>query len=200
MARLMLLLLLVWADVTGGDVQKMVIRGQTCGQTERLYHVRLRAVSEFGTVLCAGSLISDRWILTVPYCWPGVKFMPHIAETPASQVHVLDMDLASRSFCNRINCIPTKVPDLHCANLNVAKCKRDLSPTAHHLATWERFCGESRVEDICHGDSGGGVVYQNQLYGVISFPGNMFHACTQPAVFMDVCEYKEWIKKIMTIS
>lgn len=47
---------------------------------------------------------------------------------------------------------------------------------------------------LLQGDTGGGVVFGNTIYGVISFTGvakkddSKFHG------FMDVCKYKDWIK------
>ena len=44
------------------------------------------------------------------------------------------------------------------------------------------------------GDSGGGVMVGNTIYGVFSFMGDAEKAHTEDVGFMDVCEYKKWIE------
>ncbi|XP_068575326.1 trypsin I-P1-like isoform X1 [Cebidichthys violaceus] len=64
-----LLLLLLWAGVTVGrvvDLQKRIIGGRDCTNTERGYHVFLKINGE---PFCSGSLISKDWILTAAHCW-----------------------------------------------------------------------------------------------------------------------------------
>uniref|UniRef100_A0A3P8SI55 Peptidase S1 domain-containing protein n=1 Tax=Amphiprion percula TaxID=161767 RepID=A0A3P8SI55_AMPPE len=98
---------------------------------------------------------------------------------------------------------PGESPTLQCVDIEIVQCK----VLRNHLRTNNRFfynkvyyhrwfCGQSPRVDVCSGDSGGGVVYKNKLYGVMSFTGDMDHVCTAPAAFMDICnqEYLKWIK------
>ncbi|XP_014328762.2 anionic trypsin-2-like [Xiphophorus maculatus] len=48
-------------------------------------------------------------------------------------------------------------------------------------------------KDICYGDVGGAAMLGDKIYGVISFGGA--DACQRPATILDVCEYKEWIRR-----
>lgn len=50
---------------------------------------------------------------------------------------------------------------------------------------------------VSQGDSGGGAVYKNKIYGVISFLGDPDHVCRKAAAFMDLCdpEYASWINQ-----
>ncbi len=89
------------------------------------------------------------------------------------------------------------------------------------------FCGQSHGKDVCYvglhgllympsckwyqkkgnilinclsfsqGDSGGGVVHRNMIYGVISFLGDPHNVCRKAAAFMDICspEYNMWIRQ-----
>ncbi|XP_034535189.1 anionic trypsin-2-like [Notolabrus celidotus] len=59
---------------------------------------------------------------------------------------------------------------------------------------------QSQGKDTSPGDSGGGVVYNNMIYGVHTFTLNSDYGCVAPAGFVDVCEYKEWIKKTAGIK
>ncbi|MED6295409.1 hypothetical protein CHARACLAT_031583 [Characodon lateralis] len=58
-------------------------------------------------------------------------------------------------------------------------------------------CARSSTTDTSEGDSGGGWVYQDKLYGVHAFTGDPDYACSEPAGFMDVCAYKPWIENII---
>ncbi|XP_007553659.1 factor V activator RVV-V alpha-like isoform X2 [Poecilia formosa] len=51
--------------------------------------------------------------------------------------------------------------------------------------------------DVCFGDSGGGVIFNNMIYGVISGVLDGTHACVREAIMMDVCRYLPWINQII---
>ncbi|XP_035856797.1 kallikrein-6-like isoform X1 [Sander lucioperca] len=99
---------------------------------------------------------------------------------------------------------PSVSPTLHCADVNVVNCtdlintlQKDF-PKAYQVKVYQHwFCGQTPKMDICYGDSGGGVVYNDTIYGVISFLGDPDHVCRKATAFMDLCnpEYAAWIKK-----
>ncbi|XP_055768811.1 thrombin-like enzyme flavoxobin [Salvelinus fontinalis] len=84
----------------------------------------------------------------------------------------------------------TKV--LHCAELDVMKCD-DVSVAKSHQ---DIFCAQRAGVETCSGDSGTGVVYKNQLYGVF-ITEDTGEECSAAALIMDVCKYKVWINKII---
>ncbi|XP_043972926.1 anionic trypsin-2-like [Gambusia affinis] len=71
MALLKVLLLLGLGVSVNSDVslQKRIIGGHNCDDTERLYHVRLEATNGLTKTICGGSLIHPKWILTTANCW-----------------------------------------------------------------------------------------------------------------------------------
>ncbi|XP_044042604.1 kallikrein-8-like isoform X1 [Siniperca chuatsi] len=102
---------------------------------------------------------------------------------------------------------PSKSPTLHCADIDVVSCE-NLNNTlqkkfqqVYQVKVYQHwFCGQTPGVDICYGDSGGGVVYEDKIYGVISFLGDRKHVCRKAAAFMDLCnpEYATWIRKTIT--
>uniref|UniRef100_A0A671WYN7 Anionic trypsin-2-like n=1 Tax=Sparus aurata TaxID=8175 RepID=A0A671WYN7_SPAAU len=90
---------------------------------------------------------------------------------------------------------PYRVPDLKCADIKVNNC-----PGVKKYD--ELFCGKTTDKtspvDSCLGDSGGGVVYKEWIYGVIS-RGHQ-KACTGPDKYVGVCGYMSWITSITGIT
>ncbi|XP_034740804.1 kallikrein-8-like [Etheostoma cragini] len=102
---------------------------------------------------------------------------------------------------------PGESPTLHCADIEVVNCadlKNNLQkdfPKVYQVKVYQHwFCGQTPKMDICYGDSGGGVVYKDKIYGIISFLGDPYHVCRRAAAFMDLCnpEYAAWITRNIT--
>ncbi|XP_033972665.1 cationic trypsin-like [Trematomus bernacchii] len=85
---------------------------------------------------------------------------------------------------------------LQCANTEVVICP----PESCSYATNEYagrevvFCFKRNQVDISDGDSGGGVMFNCMIYGVIV--RGFDEACTGPGTAMNVCKYKDWIERI----
>ncbi|XP_042341713.1 trypsin I-P1-like [Plectropomus leopardus] len=91
---------------------------------------------------------------------------------------------------------------LQCANIKVVDCQQlrncleSNDPQFYADIEYQHwFCGQMPNVDISPGDSGGGVVFNGRIYGVIAIGGNYTHACVEAAGFMNVCEYMDWIEK-----
>ncbi|XP_047433375.1 beta-fibrinogenase brevinase-like [Mugil cephalus] len=86
---------------------------------------------------------------------------------------------------------------LQCVNVNTVDCTRlrELKKdTPRNYQHW--FCGQADGKDSSRGDSGGGVVYNGQIYGVISFTGDPVYATKEAIGFIDLCHpgYLQWIE------
>ncbi|XP_027871383.1 anionic trypsin-2-like [Xiphophorus couchianus] len=75
---------------------------------------------------------------------------------------------------------------LQCVDMRVAHASQ-VHPTHGHL-----FYAEAPNKDICSGDAGAAAVYNDLIYGVVSFAGTK--ACQRSTVILDVCGYLQWIK------
>ncbi|XP_044000125.1 kallikrein-11-like [Gambusia affinis] len=87
--------------------------------------------------------------------------------------------------------------DLQCAEFKIAKHAKLEKTLAkdksfdHSYQKW--YSVKSPNTDTAHGDSGGGLVFKNRLYGILSVGGDASYAFTKPSGFTDVCAYKQWI-------
>ncbi|XP_034004124.1 cationic trypsin-like isoform X1 [Trematomus bernacchii] len=86
---------------------------------------------------------------------------------------------------------------LQCAYTNVAACTQGDLNSGFYSTPETLFCFKDKNVDISHGDSGGGVVFENKIYGVISFVGDDQVAFQHPAGAVKVCEYIDWIQEMM---
>ncbi|KAF0037033.1 hypothetical protein F2P81_009907 [Scophthalmus maximus] len=74
---------------------------------------------------------------------------------------------------------PALSPKLHCADFNVVDCKSLIQtmlkdfPKQYKVKAYQHWiCGQSPGVDVCYGDSGGGAVFRDEIYGVLSFLGD----------------------------
>ncbi|XP_030295292.1 anionic trypsin-2-like isoform X2 [Sparus aurata] len=90
---------------------------------------------------------------------------------------------------------PGMVQHLKCANIRAVDC-----PRFNQNLYQRKFCGATTDRNNpvggCLGDSGGGVVYNNRIYGVISGV-HPTHVCTGPDNYEGVCGSMQWIENTM---
>uniref|UniRef100_A0A3B4ZG16 Peptidase S1 domain-containing protein n=1 Tax=Stegastes partitus TaxID=144197 RepID=A0A3B4ZG16_9TELE len=213
MARLTLVLLLLGLGVavsTVVDLQKRIIGGRKCGPLVRHYHVKVIGRNGKYRSFCGGSLISDeppllthefrlhvlkRIVIRAPFTFVLCYFC-------IGQRHGFTIGqtvwIAGHGATE-----PRESPTLQCATIDVVDCNnlrntlQNIFPNIYPVKIYQHwFCGQRAGVDICRGDSGGGVVTQNKIYGVISFLGDPDYVCRRAAAFMDVCNqnYLKWIK------
>ncbi|XP_026216130.1 cationic trypsin-like [Anabas testudineus] len=267
MARLVLLYLL-WVGVTVSTVvhlQKRIIGGQTCGQNERQYHVKLSTDADGSSLHCGGSLVSNQWILTAAHCkYPGMyavlgvhsgtKQVVEIKDPPViftdkdenNNDRIHDLMLLKLPSPTKIKPVglpdckspqstpPPKIGDkvqvagygatsagpnnelvtgtsdtLQCLDIEVVDCQtlqnslKTDDPRFYQTIIYQHwFCAKSPKVDICKGDSGGGVVYKDRIYGVVTFSGARRHAFVEPAAFMKICNesYLKWITQTVGVD
>ncbi|XP_017121359.1 trypsin alpha-3 [Drosophila elegans] len=74
------------------------------------------------------------------------------------------------------------------------KCQKDYRGTGIKIYK-QMICAKRKNRDTCSGDSGGPLVHQGVLYGVTSFGIGCARA-KYPGVYVNVCLYVRWIKKV----
>ncbi|CAI5681270.1 unnamed protein product [Oreochromis niloticus] len=100
---------------------------------------------------------------------------------------------------NRQNiALPDEPPHLKCARMHVVNCGLNRTP-CNSPALWPNgntMCYEQAGVDTCPGDSGGGVMFNNMIYGVHVGSGKC--VCSRSAVSLKVCSYIDWINHYIT--
>ncbi|CAI5670284.1 unnamed protein product [Oreochromis niloticus] len=96
--------------------------------------------------------------------------------------------------------VPDFPSNLKCATMDVVNCDDpewntfyQQNPYLPHVPQQNRLCLQRHGVDVRPGDSGGGVIHRNNLYGVIVATGEDVCACETLSI--RVCPYMTWINQ-----
>ncbi|AWP05173.1 Hypothetical protein SMAX5B_012997 [Scophthalmus maximus] len=77
----------------------------------------------------------------------------------------------------------------------IQRLKADIPERYSRRSHQHWFCAKTDLVDGCFGDSGGGAVFEDKIYGVVSFTGDPKYVCREDIGIMDLCnqDYRKWI-------
>uniref|UniRef100_A0A8C5VM09 Kallikrein related peptidase 4 n=1 Tax=Microcebus murinus TaxID=30608 RepID=A0A8C5VM09_MICMU len=90
---------------------------------------------------------------------------------------------------------------LQCANVSVVaeqECSERYGPVYHH----SMLCAGGGLDgkDSCNGDSGGPLICNGSLQGLVSFGQAQCGQVGVPGVYTNLCKFTDWIEKTIQAS
>ncbi len=207
----------VWRTATGGEIRRIYHDGWVNGAAFMSADEQILTWSDDGTVRITDLATGDvSMIFDVAKAPPGSPLTLPVQDRPIEPIAVSYLNVAAPThdlfpgdqvtvygwgkteqvvgedpYASLLSVTLTVLDNASCSELDGMGPTSNGVPRVHENV----FCAQDDLQKTCRGDSGGPVIHNGQLVGIVSWGKKQCTADGKPGVYTRVQNYSDWIRQ-----